>query len=54
MMALDPERVTLTDKQKRAQRSRSIAIGLSLAALVVIFYIATIAKFGPAILDRGM
>lgn len=38
--------VTLTDRQKKAQRSRSIAIGVALALLVVIFYIATIVKFG--------
>ncbi|PWK68157.1 hypothetical protein [Aminobacter sp. AP02] len=46
--------VTLTDKQKKARRSRNIAIGLALAALVIIFYLATIAKFGPAILDRSL
>ena len=40
------EMVTLTERQKKAQRSRSIAIGVALAALVVIFYIATIVKFG--------
>ena len=40
------ETVALTDRQKKAQRSRSIAIGVALAALVVIFYIATIVKFG--------
>jgi hypothetical protein len=51
---MDEERVTLTASQKRAQRSRSVAIGLALAALVIIFYIATIAKFGPSILDRAM
>ncbi len=34
--------------QKRARRSRSVAIGLALFALVIIFYVATIAKFGPA------
>ncbi|RUM97224.1 hypothetical protein EET67_13825 [Pseudaminobacter arsenicus] len=45
---------TLTETQKKARRSRSIAIGLGLAALVVIFYIATIIKFNPAILDRAM
>jgi hypothetical protein len=50
----EEDRVTLTDNQKKAQRSRSIAIGLALAALVVIFYIATLAKFGPSILERGM
>jgi hypothetical protein len=39
------ERINLTEQQKRARRSRSIAIGVGLAALVVIFYIATIVKF---------
>lgn len=37
--------MTLTDKQKKAQRSRSIAIGVALAALVVIFYVVTMMKF---------
>lgn len=46
--------VTLTEGQKKARRSRNIAIGLALAALVVIFYLATIAKFGPAILERSL
>lgn len=47
--------VTLTDAQRKAQRSRSIAIALALAAMVIIFYVATIAKFGPGIiLNRPM
>jgi len=54
MTAMDDDRVQQTDSQKRAQRSRSIAIGVALAVLVVVFYIATIAKFGPGILDRPM
>jgi hypothetical protein len=53
MMSND-DLVTLTDKQKKARRSRNVAIGLALAALVIIFYLATIAKFGPAILDRSL
>ena len=48
------EHVNLTDKQKKARRRRSIAIALVLVALVVLFYIATIIKFGPAILDRPL
>lgn len=40
-----PELVTLTAKQQKARHSRSIAIGLALAVLVVIFYVAAIAKF---------
>jgi hypothetical protein len=40
------ELVTLTERQKKARRNRSVAIGLALAVLVVIFYVATIVKFG--------
>jgi hypothetical protein len=46
--------VTLNEKQKKARRSRSVAIGLALGVLVIIFYVATIAKFGPSILDRPL
>ena len=48
------ETVDLTERQKKARRWRSIAIGLALAALVVIFYVATLAKVGPAVLNRPM
>ena len=51
---MEIERITPSDAQKKAQRSRSIAIGIALAALVVLFYIATVIKFGPALLDRPM
>jgi len=51
---MSDDRVTLTEKQKRARRNRSVAIGLALVALVVIFYVATLAKFGPGVLDRVM
>jgi uncharacterized membrane protein (DUF485 family) len=44
--------VAMTEAQRKARRSRSIAIGLSLAALVVLFYVITLVKFGPAILNR--
>jgi hypothetical protein len=43
--------VVLTEAQKRARRSRSIAIAVSLAALVVLFYVMTLVK-GPMILVR--
>ncbi len=46
--------VTLTEAQRKARRSRSLAIGIALGVLVIVFYVATIAKFGPAILDRAM
>ncbi len=45
--------IVLTEAQKRARRSRSIAIALCLGVLVVIFYAITIVK-GPAILIRPL
>jgi len=39
--------VKLTPQEERRRRMRSIAIGLSLAALVVLFYIVTVIKFYP-------
>jgi type II secretory pathway component PulM len=50
----EDEGIRLTAAQKKARRSRNIAIGIGLALLVVIFYVATIAKFGPAILSRPL
>ena len=46
--------INLTDQQKKARRSRSIALAIVLAGLVVLFYVATIIKFGPDILSRPM
>ena len=46
--------VVLTDEQKRRRRARSIAIALSLGALVLLFYVVTIVKLGPAVLIRPL
>ena len=48
------DRVTMTDEQKKAQRSRSIALGVALAAFVVIIYIATWYKLGASMFERPM
>ncbi|CCV03652.1 conserved hypothetical protein [Mesorhizobium metallidurans STM 2683] len=40
------ELVSLTERQQKARRNRSVAIGVALALLVVIFYVATVVKFG--------
>ncbi len=53
-MDKDDEGIRLTPTQKKARRARNVAIGIGLALLVVIFYVATIAKFGPAILNRPL
>jgi hypothetical protein len=47
----DDDGIVLTEAQKRAQRSRSIAIALCLAALVILFYAVTLVK-GPGVLVR--
>jgi hypothetical protein len=36
----------LTPEEKRQRRARSIALALALGALVVLFYVVTIAKLG--------
>ncbi len=48
------EGLKLNDRQKKAQRSRSIALGVALAAFVVIVYIATFAKLGANLHTGGM
>lgn len=58
--AHDPQRanvteyVTLTPEQKRRRRARSIAIAVTLAALCVLFYVVTIVKLGPGVLNRPL
>lgn len=46
--------VTLTDVQKRARRRRSIAIGLVLAAFVLVVYVGAWAKMGASVFHRTM
>ena len=46
--------IVLTEEQKRRRRARSIAIALCLAALVVLFYLVTIVKLGPNVLNRPL
>lgn len=43
---MSEDRITLTPAEQAARRRRSIAIGVFLVALVVIFYVVTLAKFG--------
>jgi hypothetical protein len=48
------EYVELSEAQKKARRNRSVAIGLALGALVIIFYIATIVKYVRPVLEHTM
>lgn len=43
-----------TEEQRRRQRARSIAIAIALAGLVVLFYLVTIVKLGPGVVDRPL
>lgn len=49
--ALDPQ---IEKRQVRARRKRSLAIGLALGAICILFYAVTIVKFGPAVLERPL
>ena len=46
------ETIEVSEEQQAARKRRNIAIGLGLAFLVGVFYTATIAKFGPKLMDR--
>ncbi|MFK8252555.1 hypothetical protein [Ancylobacter terrae] len=56
----DPQRadiaeyVRLTEEQRRRRRARSLAIALTLGALCLLFYIVTIVKLGPGVLNRPL
>jgi len=42
------------EEAKRRRRRNSIALGLVLGALVLIFYVLTIVKMGPAVFNRAL
>jgi hypothetical protein len=50
----DEEGIRLTEEQRRRQRGRSVAIAVALAVLVVLFYVVTIVKLGPGVMDRPL
>ncbi len=46
------EGVVLTPAQKKSRGQRNVAIGLAVGFFVLLFYVVTIAKLGPGVLDR--
>ncbi len=44
----------LTDQELRSRRARNRAIGLGIAALVILFYAVTIIKLGPGVLRQPL
>jgi hypothetical protein len=51
----DPQRGTvLTPEQSKRRRQRNVAIGLAVAAFVLLIYLVTVVKLGPGVLDRPL
>ena len=44
----------LTPEEEARRRKRSIAIALALGAMVLLFFVLTIAKLGPQVLSRPL
>jgi len=49
---MSPAPIQLSEAELKTRRRRSIALGLVLAGVVVLFYILTIVKMGPGIFNR--
>lgn len=49
-----PEGMRLTPAEKQRQAKRSRAIGFAIAGLCVLFYVITVLKMGPSILNRPL
>jgi hypothetical protein len=52
-MTDEPEKIVLTEAQRKSRRARSIALALVLGALVILFYVVTLIK-GPGVLNRPL
>ncbi len=44
----------LTHRGEARRRKRSVAIALALGAMVLLFFVLTIAKLGPQVLNRPL
>jgi hypothetical protein len=44
----------LTPEEEARRRKRSVAIALALGAMVLLFFVLTIAKLGPQVLNRPL
>lgn len=54
IMSDNEDGIVLTEEQKRRQRARSVAIALTLVALVVIFFVVTLVRLGGNVASRAM
>ena len=49
-----PRGSDVSSEDLRRRRRRSIAIAVALGAVVILFYLLTIAKLGPQVLNRPL
>jgi hypothetical protein len=52
--ATESKGIRLSETEKAVQRRRNVAIGIGVAAIVLLFYVITIFKMGPAIMNRSL
>ena len=55
-MKTDSERrgIVLTPEQQKTRHQRNVAIALAIGCFVLLFYVVTIAKLGPGVLNRPL
>ena len=53
-MKRERDGIVLTAEQKRRRRARSIALALVLAAVAILFYVVTVVKLGPQVMNRPL
>ena len=46
--------LSLTPAQQKSRRARNIAIGVALGLFALLFYVVTIVKLGPGVLNRPL
>jgi hypothetical protein len=50
---MNVETIKPTEAQLKARRSRSVAIALALGAFVVVVYVVSMVRVGPAVIERS-
>jgi hypothetical protein len=50
----EPDGIVLTEEELKRRRSRSVALGWVLGALVILFFVVTIAKLGGNVVNRPL
>jgi hypothetical protein len=50
---MNVETIKPTEAQLKARRSRSVAIALALGAFVIVVYVVSMVRVGPAVIERS-